>query len=184
MDVTITAIDTIGLRIPFDIGAPPPMSQGVPRTHIEGLYIRVTTSNGTVGWGESFGTARPMVIAAFDHWVRRRVVGEKVADTELIPRIERMHLSLGRAGPMMSALSGLDIALWDIRGKLEGVPVSTLLGGAKRQHVECYASLMKYQSCMPLVAWLATCRSPHSPRRRFAPPLSWFWSSGSRSEAA
>ena len=144
MDVTITAIDTIGLRIPFDIGAPPPMSQGVPRTHIEGLYIRVTTSNGIVGWGESFGTARPMVIAAFDHWVRRRVVGEKVADTGLIPRIERMHLSLGRAGPMMSALSGLDIALWDIRGKLEGVPVSTLLGGAKRQHVECYASLMQY----------------------------------------
>ena len=76
MDVTITAIDTIGLRIPFDIGAPPPMTHGVPRTHIEGLYIRVATSAGVVGWGESFGTARPMVIAAFDHWIRRLVVGQ------------------------------------------------------------------------------------------------------------
>jgi hypothetical protein len=37
MDITITAIDTIGLRIPFDIGAPPPMTHGVPRTHIESL---------------------------------------------------------------------------------------------------------------------------------------------------
>jgi len=42
------------------------------------------------------------------------------------------------------ALSGLDIALWDIRGKLEGVSVSKLLGGAKRTRVECYASLMQY----------------------------------------
>jgi L-alanine-DL-glutamate epimerase-like enolase superfamily enzyme len=55
-----------------------------------------------------------------------------------------MLMSLGRAGPMMGALSGLDIALWDIRGKLEGVSVSTLLGGAKRKRVECYASLMQY----------------------------------------
>ena len=55
-----------------------------------------------------------------------------------------MLVSLGRAGPMINALSGLDIALWDIRGKLEGVPVATLLGGAKRTHVECYASLMQY----------------------------------------
>jgi L-alanine-DL-glutamate epimerase-like enolase superfamily enzyme len=53
-------------------------------------------------------------------------------------------MSLGRAGPLMCALSGLDIALWDIRGKLEGVPVSTLLGGAKRTRIECYASLMQY----------------------------------------
>jgi L-alanine-DL-glutamate epimerase-like enolase superfamily enzyme len=146
MDVTIIAIDTIGLRIPFDIGAPPPMTHGVPRTHIESLYIRVATSQGIVGWGESFGSARPMVIAAFDHWVRRLAVGQSVADTGLIARIERTLLSLGRAGPMMNALSGLDIALWDIRGKLEGVPVSSLLGGAKRQRVECYASLLQYNA--------------------------------------
>jgi L-alanine-DL-glutamate epimerase-like enolase superfamily enzyme len=144
MDVTITAIDTIGLRIPFDIWGPPPMSHGVPRTHIESLYVRVTTSRGVVGWGESFGTARPMVIAAFDHWIKRVAIGQSVTDTGLIARIERMFLSLGRAGPMMNALSGLDIALWDIRGKLEGVPVSTLLGGAKRTQLECYASLMQY----------------------------------------
>jgi L-alanine-DL-glutamate epimerase-like enolase superfamily enzyme len=85
-----------------------------------------------------------MVIAAFDHWIRRAAVGQSVTDLELIARTERMLLSLGRAGPTMAALSGLDIALWDIRGKLEGVSVSTLLGGAKRTRIECYASLMQY----------------------------------------
>src|SRR4029077_10769289 len=47
-------------------------------------------------------------------------------------------------GVLMHALSGLDIALWDIRGKLEGVSVSKLLGGAKRKRVETYASLIQY----------------------------------------
>ena len=135
MDDTITAIDTVALRIPLDIWAPAPMSQGVPRTHVECLYIRVTTGSGLVGWGESFGTARPMVIAAFDHWVRRLAVGQSATDGTLVPRLERTLLSMSRAGPMLNALAGLDIALWDIRGKRAGVPVSTLLGGAKRTHV-------------------------------------------------
>jgi len=120
------------------------MSQGVPRTHVESLYVRVTTASGLVGWGESFGTARPMVIAAFDHWIRRLAVGQSATDGKLVPRLERMLLSMSRAGPMLNALAGLDIALWDIRGKREGVPVSTLLGGAKRTYVECYASLLQY----------------------------------------
>jgi L-alanine-DL-glutamate epimerase-like enolase superfamily enzyme len=145
MDNTITAIDTIALRIPLDIWAPAPMSsQGLPRTHVESLYVRVTTGRGVVGWGEAFGTARPMVVAAFDNWIRRLAVGQSATDEKLVPRIERMLLSFGRAGPMTSALAGLDIALWDIRGKLEGVSVSRLLGGAKRARVECYASLLQY----------------------------------------
>jgi L-alanine-DL-glutamate epimerase-like enolase superfamily enzyme len=145
MDNAIATIDTIALRIPLDIWAPPPMSHsGVPRTHVESLYVRVATNSGVVGWGESFGTARPMVVAAFDNWIRRLAIGQSATDAGLVPRIERMLLSLGRAGPFAHALAGLDIALWDIRGKLEGVSVSTLLGGAKRPHVECYASLLQY----------------------------------------
>jgi L-alanine-DL-glutamate epimerase-like enolase superfamily enzyme len=85
-----------------------------------------------------------MVVAAFDHWIRRLAVGQSVTDEELVPRIERMLLSLSRAGPLAHALAGLDIALWDIRGKLAGVPVTTLLGGAQRTRVECYASLLQY----------------------------------------
>src|SRR5215470_14887611 len=118
MDTTISAIDTIALRIPLDIWGPPPMSHGVPRTHVESLYVRVTTSGGVVGWGESFGTARPMVVAAFDHWIRRLAVGQRACDVELLARCERMLLSLSGSGPLAHALAGVNIALWDIRGKL------------------------------------------------------------------
>ena len=55
MPVTITAIDTIQLRIPLDIWAPPPLFAGKPRTHVEAVYVRVTTSSGVVGWGECIG---------------------------------------------------------------------------------------------------------------------------------
>jgi hypothetical protein len=51
MNKTITAIDTIALRVPLDIWAPAPMAQGPPRTHVESLYVRVMTSGGVVGWG-------------------------------------------------------------------------------------------------------------------------------------
>ena len=61
-----------------------------------------------------------------------------------MPTIERLLHGLGRAGPIMHALSGLDIALWDIRGKLEKASVSKLLGGPKRKRVETYASLLQY----------------------------------------
>ena len=144
MEETIASIETVTLRIPLDIWAPPPMSQGAPRTHVENLYVRVTTSGGVVGWGEALGTARPMILAAFDHWIKRLAVGQSATDEQLIPRIERTLLSLSRSGPLAHALAGLDIALWDIRGKLAGASVSTLLGGAKRKRVECYASLLQY----------------------------------------
>lgn len=83
MEDTITAIDTIALRIPLDIWAPAPMSQDLPRTHVESLYVRVATSCGVVGWGESFGTARPMVIAAFDNLIRRLAVGQSATRATL-----------------------------------------------------------------------------------------------------
>jgi L-alanine-DL-glutamate epimerase-like enolase superfamily enzyme len=146
--VAIKSIDTIQLRIPLDTWAPPPMFAGRPRTHVEALYVHVTTDKGVVGWGESFGTSGTAVIAAFDNWIRFLAVGQDPTDTMLVARIERTLHGLGRAGPVMHALSGLDIALWDIRGKLEGVSVSKLLGGPKRTRVETYASLLQYNGAV------------------------------------
>src|SRR4029078_1158536 len=81
---------------------------------------------------------------AFDKGIRVRAVGKDPTDTSLLPGIERLLHGLGRAGPVMHALSGLDLALWDIRGKLEGVSVSKLPGGATRKRRETYASLLQY----------------------------------------
>src|SRR5471030_3134481 len=97
--VTIATIDVIPLRIPLDIWAPPPMFAGRPRTHVYALYVRVTTSNGIVGWCEAFGSSGSTVIASFDNWIRQLAVGQDPTDTTLMPRLERLLHGLGRAGP-------------------------------------------------------------------------------------
>jgi L-alanine-DL-glutamate epimerase-like enolase superfamily enzyme len=141
---TIATIDTLALRIPLDIWAPPPQFAGRPRTHVDMLLVRVGTNGGVVGWGEAYGSSAPMIPAVFDTWLRHVAVGQDAADPELTARLERLLHGFGRSGPVIHAISGLDIALWDIRGKLEGVPVAKLLGGARRKRVDAYASLLQY----------------------------------------
>jgi L-alanine-DL-glutamate epimerase-like enolase superfamily enzyme len=144
MPAAITAIDAFQLRIPHDMWAEPPLFAGRPRTHVEAVYVRVTTDKGVIGWGECNGFSGAAAVAAVETLIRRVAVGQDPTDTGLTARIERMLHGLGRAGVIMHAISGLDIALWDIRGKLEGVSVSKLLGGPKRKRVETYASLIQY----------------------------------------
>lgn len=141
---TIATIDTIALRIPLDTWAPPPQFAGRPRTHVEMLLVRVGTNGGVVGWGEAYGSSTPLVPAVFDAWIKHAAIGQDATDTELTARLERLLHGLGRSGAVIHAISGLDIALWDIRAKLEGVPVSALLGGARRKRVDAYASLLQY----------------------------------------
>jgi L-alanine-DL-glutamate epimerase-like enolase superfamily enzyme len=145
---SITTIDTIALKLPLDTWAPPPQFAGRPRTHVEMLLVRVATESGVVGWGESYGSSSPLIPAIFDNWIRHVAVGQDATDAELSSRIERLLHGLGRSGPVVHALSGLDIALWDIRGKLAGKPVAALLGGIRRKRVEAYASLLQYSGAV------------------------------------
>ena len=55
----------------------------------------------------------------------------------------KLH-AMGRHGPVSFALSGVDLALWDIAGKAQGVPLHRLLGGATRDRIPTYASLLRY----------------------------------------
>jgi L-alanine-DL-glutamate epimerase-like enolase superfamily enzyme len=141
---TIATIDTIVLRLPLDTWAPPPQFAGKPRTHVDMLLVRVTTSGGVVGWGEAYGSSSPMIPVVFDSWIKHVAIGQDATDPGLTARLERLLHGFGRCGPVVHAISGLDIALWDIRGKLEGKPVSALLGGVRRKRVEAYASLLQY----------------------------------------
>ncbi|MBR1224017.1 MULTISPECIES: mandelate racemase/muconate lactonizing enzyme family protein [unclassified Bradyrhizobium] len=120
------------------------MFAGRPRTTLDTVLVRVTTDQGTVGWGEAYGSFWSAVVAAIEQWVSPLAIGQSVDDVELPARIERTLHNLGRAGATIHAISGLDIALWDIRGKLAGMPVSTLLGGRRRDRIEVYASLLQY----------------------------------------
>jgi L-alanine-DL-glutamate epimerase-like enolase superfamily enzyme len=140
----IADIEAIPIRIPFDHWAPPPLFAGRPRTKIDSVFVRVVTDRGLVGWGEAYGGSWQAVVSIFRDWIAPLAIGQKVEDCELTSRLERVLHNLGRAGPSIQALSGLDIALWDLRGKLAGVSVSELLGGRRRRRIAAYASLLQY----------------------------------------
>ena len=103
------------------------------------LFVRIEDSEGNVGWGEAslegYGEA---VVGAFEA-LKDRFLG---ADPRNIEDIWQLAYRGGfyRGGPvLMSALSGLDQALWDLKGKRLGLPVWELLGGRVRERVQAYA---------------------------------------------
>jgi L-alanine-DL-glutamate epimerase-like enolase superfamily enzyme len=143
--MTIRSISAIPLTMPFDIGGPKPMLAGKPR-EMEMLLIRVETDAGLVGWGEGFGFAIwPATKTVIETLVAPQAVGRDERDIcALMNDLQRRFHLLGRSGPVMYALSGLDIALWDLAGKAAGRPLAELLGGMRRDSVPAYASLMRY----------------------------------------
>ena len=71
-------------------------------------------------------------------------VGREVVDVPLfMTDLQRKLHAMGRHG-VSFALAGIDIALWDLVGKAQGVPLHRLLGGASRERIPTYASLLRY----------------------------------------
>ena len=104
------------------------------------LLVEVTAQDGTTGWGECYGPAKP-IQEAIRTCVENIVVGHNVFDTELVwHKVWQRYLDHARHGPLMAALSGVDIALWDLKGKLTGLPLHRLLGGARANQVPCYVT--------------------------------------------
>jgi D-galactarolactone cycloisomerase len=101
----------------------------------DAVVVRVTTDDGLVGWGESHHGRAPSAIAHIvNTTVRDLAMGMDASDVSGVwSKIYKMQLrthGLGAATAM--AMSGVDIALWDIRGKATGWPIHRLLGGAAR----------------------------------------------------
>src|SRR5690348_16984834 len=143
--MSIRSVTTVPLDLPVEMGGPKPMLAGKPR-RMNTLLVRVETYEGIVGWGEAFGfMVWPATRAAVETLVAPLAIGRDERDiTGLLADLQkRLHL-LGRTGPVMYALSGLDIALWDIAGKAASKPVATLLGGSQRNRLPVYASLVHY----------------------------------------
>ena len=143
--MTIRRAEAIPISLPYEIGGPKPLLGGLPR-QMEILLIRIETDAGLVGWGEAFGfVIWPATRSAFEKLVAPLVVGQDEADIAgLSGRLQRQFHLLGRGGAAMYALSGLDIALWDLAGKKAGKPLGALLGGARHTSLPGYASLMRY----------------------------------------
>ena len=103
------------------------------------LFVRVETHDGAIGWGEASLEGHAEAVDGAFASLRERFVG---ADANNIEDIWQVAYRAGfyRGGPvLMSALSGLDQALWDLKGKRLGVPVWQLLGGQVRDRVPVYA---------------------------------------------
>ncbi|MBN1370569.1 MAG: bifunctional D-altronate/D-mannonate dehydratase, partial [Anaerolineaceae bacterium] len=101
--------------------------------------VKITTDNGLVGWGESTLEGRPKGVVGVIEELADYLEGKDPL------RIEHhwQHIyrsAFFRGGPVvMTALSGIDQALWDIAGKHYGVPTYKLLGGAVRDRIRVYA---------------------------------------------
>ncbi|WP_339110064.1 mandelate racemase/muconate lactonizing enzyme family protein [Thioclava sp. GXIMD4216] len=106
------------------------------RTHV---LVEIECADGTIGWGECLGHARPnaAVVATYAQWL----IGQNPLETEKIwATLYNALRDQGQRGLTVTALSGIDMALWDIKGKHFGVPVSTLLGGRFRETIRAYAT--------------------------------------------
>ena len=142
----ITRVESIVLNLPLVIDAATPMLGGHPRTSIDMLLVRVETDAGITGWGEAFGhRIFHATRAAIDTLLGPLCLGRDPAHVAAINEdLQRVLHGVGRNGPTIYALSGIDIALWDIAGKTAGVPLHRLLGGSARDTLPAYASLLRY----------------------------------------
>ncbi|TRM51125.1 mandelate racemase/muconate lactonizing enzyme family protein [Achromobacter sp. LC458] len=141
---TIVSVDCIPLRLPFHHWSPSPLFAGRPRDKLDSALVRVQTEDGTVAWGESYCVEPRALTAIFQTLIAPLACGRDADDDALLPGMQRTLHNLGRSGPVVHALAGLDIALWDLRAKRAGVPLHQLLGGKRRERVRVYASLLQY----------------------------------------
>ncbi|ACO81211.1 galactonate dehydratase [Azotobacter vinelandii CA] len=103
------------------------------------LFLKVETDEGIVGWGEPIVEGRAHSVAAAVEELADYLIGK---DPRLIEDHWNVLYRAGfyRGGPIhMSALAGIDQALWDIKGKALGVPVHALLGGQCRERIKVYS---------------------------------------------
>jgi D-galactarolactone cycloisomerase len=103
------------------------------------LLIEIETSDGSVGWGESYGPARPNA-AVVEAMTPLLIGADPLAGEAIWENLYATFRDHGQKGLVVQALSGIDIALWDLRGKHFGVPAHRLMGGPLRTEVQAYAT--------------------------------------------
>ena len=139
----ITDVEAIILRQPV-------LDEGIADGSQDDLVIKIHTDEGITGIGEvdsSPEAVHALVSATSSHAIAHSfhslLVGEDPTDVErLWQKMYRGMNYIGRRGIALHALSGIDIALWDIKGKAAGKPISALLGGALHDKVRAYASML------------------------------------------
>jgi D-galactarolactone cycloisomerase len=140
----ITRIEPILIAVPYSYGGP--LGPNARWRTMDTLIIKVETEEGVTGWGEGFGLSTcATTMAALTNLVAPLAIGRDAADIAgLMDDLQRKLHNCARNGPVGFALSGLDIALWDIAGKVAGEPLYRMLGGEPTARMPVYASLLRY----------------------------------------
>lgn len=109
-------------------------------THATQFLVEVRTDDGVVGWGTC--SSPPTVVrAAIETVLAPLLIGQDPLQTDVLwSRMYHAVKDQGTKGVMIGAISALDTALWDIKGKVLGQPIHTLLGGKHRDSVPVYAT--------------------------------------------
>jgi L-alanine-DL-glutamate epimerase-like enolase superfamily enzyme len=142
----ITGVSNVVYRQELKLSGPNPKFAGEGRNAFETLLIKVETDAGIVGWGEAFPhRIWPAVKSLLETLIAPACIGAEATDISALMKMltYRVH-GVGRAGPVMYALSGIDIALWNILGKPTNKPIYMLLGGAQCEKLPAHASLLKF----------------------------------------
>src|SRR4051812_25333885 len=142
----ITRVEPILVRTPLKLDDAQPHAGGLPKNDVHTVLVKVETDEGVTGWGEAFSNAGwESTVTAVAQIIAPRVVGRDPSEIAQIQAdLHRGLYNTGRSGPTVFAISGLDIALWDIAAKRAGLPLYKLLGGSARATLPAYASLLRY----------------------------------------
>ncbi|MEO0681747.1 MAG: mandelate racemase/muconate lactonizing enzyme family protein [Pseudomonadota bacterium] len=145
MTLKITSVTAHRLRAP--IGGAVFWSSQNRFPERNSCLIRVQTDGGPIGWGEAgqWGPGEPPAAIA-EQVLGPRLIGRDATQPAVIwEELYATTRDFGRAGAYAEAISGIDIALWDIAGQAAGLPIWKLLGGRHRETVEAYATGLYYR---------------------------------------
>ena len=102
------------------------------------IFVKISTDEGIEGWGEMISGTKTETVVAGAYEIGNRLIGRNPFEIERL--FQEMHRSFFRGGPINGTIvSGLEMALWDIKGKAFNVPVYELLGGAARDNIKVYS---------------------------------------------
>ncbi len=105
------------------------------------VLVELVSDTGHSGWGSAY-SEREQVVGALQ-WLQRFIVGENPLEVERVTeKLHQVSFWPGRGGAMTHAISGINLALWDLAGKALGQPAHVLLGGALRRAVPVYGSVL------------------------------------------
>jgi D-galactarolactone cycloisomerase len=150
----IRAIKAAGLRGSTPEGG---WANEIKRDDCIHTLIAVYTDEGVTGWGSAF--TNDVLVEGALRVLQPLLTGENPLEPERVSeKLNANTFWMGRGGSITHTISGIDIALWDILGKITGQPVGRLLGGRYRERALPYASLLM-QEPQPLAAHLHTVKA-------------------------